>query len=87
MSTGLMRARAWSLLMTARQAAMSQAADIMGRAAIHMGRVVTMDEVLASKFEWVRGGVDTFNENSPPPVVADANGQYPVPVPGQWVEV
>jgi len=71
----------------ARQAAMSQAADIMGRAAIHMGRVITMDEVMASKFEWVPGGVDNLNENSPPPVVADANGRYPVPVPGQWVEV
>lgn len=71
----------------ARQAAMSQAADIMGRAAIHMGRIVTMDEVLASKFEWVPGGLDNFNENSPPPVIADAHGQYPVPVPGQWVEV
>jgi predicted dehydrogenase len=71
----------------ARQAAMSQAADIMGRAAIHMGRIVTMDEILASNFEWVPGGLDNFNENSPPPVQADANGHYPVPVPGQWVEV
>ena len=71
----------------ARQAAMSQAADIMGRAAIHMGRVITMDEVMASNFEWVKGGVDNLNENSPPPVVADADGHYPVPVPGQWVEV
>ena len=71
----------------ARQAAMSQAADIMGRAAIHMGRVITMDEVMNSSFEWVPGGLDDFNENSTPPVVADANGRYPVPVPGQWVEV
>ncbi|NUQ64050.1 MAG: twin-arginine translocation signal domain-containing protein [Pirellulales bacterium] len=71
----------------ARQAAMSQLADIMGRAAIHMGRVITFDEVMASSFEWVPGGLDNFNENSPPPVVADAEGHYPVPVPGQWVEV
>jgi len=71
----------------ARQAALSQAADIMGRAAIHMGRVITFDEVMASNFEWVPGGVDNLNENSPPPVVADADGRYPVPVPGQWVEV
>lgn len=71
----------------ARQAALSQLADLMGRAAIHMGRVITFDEVMASNFEWVPGGLDNFNENSPPPVVADANGRYPVPVPGQWVEV
>ncbi len=71
----------------ARQAAMSQAADIMARAAIHMGRVVTLDEVMASNFEWVPGGVDNLNENSPPPVTADADGRYPAPVPGQWVEI
>jgi hypothetical protein len=71
----------------ARQAAMSQLADIMGRAAIHMGRVITFDEVMASDFEWVPGGVDNLNENRPPPVEADDNGRYPVPVPGQWVEV
>ena len=71
----------------ARQAAMSQLADIMGRAAIHMGRVITFDEVMASNFEWVPGGVDNLNENSPLPVVADANGRYPAPVPGQWVEI
>ena len=41
----------------------------------------------ASDFECVPGGVDNLNENSPPPVEADFNGRYPVPVPGQWVEV
>ena len=71
----------------ARQAAMSQLVDIMGRAAIHMGRVITFDEVMASNFEWVPGGVDNFNENSPPPVEADADGRYPAPVPGQWTEI
>ena len=71
----------------ARNAAMSQLADFMGRAAIHMGRVITLDEIMASNFEWVPGGIDKLDENSPPPVEADENGQYPVPVPGQWVEV
>lgn len=70
-----------------KRAAMAQATDIMGRAAVHMGRVITMDEVLASNFEWVPGGVDNFNENSPPPVQCDETGHYPSPVPGQWIEV
>jgi len=57
------------------------------RAAIHMGRVITFDEVMASNFEWVPGGIDNLNETSPPPVEADEHGRYSVPVPGQWVEV
>jgi len=60
-----------------RQAAMSQVADFMARAAIHMGRVVTFDQIMASNFAWVPGGVDSLNENSSPPVVADANGRFP----------
>lgn len=71
----------------ARQAAMSQVADIMGRAAIHMGRVVTLDEVLASDFQWIPGGIDSIDENSTPPIAPDTDGRYPVPIPGQWVEV
>ncbi len=28
-----------------------------------------------------------MTEDSTPPVMPDANGYYPVPIPGQWVEV
>jgi len=71
----------------AKRAALSNLADMMGRAAIHMGRNVTWDEAMASKFQWVPGGIDAINENSAPPVQADAQGRYPVPLPGAWSEV
>jgi predicted dehydrogenase len=70
----------------ARRAALSNLTGLMGRAAMHMGRVVTWDEMLKSNFS-LCPNIDTMNDNSPPPVMPDANGCYPVPIPGQWVEV
>ncbi len=70
----------------ARRAAMSNLTDLMGRAAVHMGKLVTWDEMMASQFQFCPN-IDELNENSPPPIHADANGRYPVPVPGRWVEV
>jgi len=70
----------------AQRAAYSNLTGLMGRAAMHMGRIVTWEEMLASKFE-LCPGIDQMNENSTPPVLPDANGYYPVPVPGQWVEI
>jgi hypothetical protein len=57
----------------ARRAALSNLTGLMGRAAMHMGRVVTWDEMLKSNFE-LCPNVDSMNENSPPPVLPDANG-------------
>jgi predicted dehydrogenase len=71
----------------AKRAAMSTIADLMGRAAIHMGRIITFDEVMASNFQWVPGGIDNLNEHSTPPIQCDNQGRYPVPIPGQWREV
>ena len=31
--------------------------------------------------------IDQFTDDSPPPVPAGEPGRYPVPVPGQWVEM
>ncbi len=31
--------------------------------------------------------LDTLTENSPPPIKANAKGQFLVPVPGQWQEI
>ncbi len=31
--------------------------------------------------------LDELNADSPVPVKADGNGQFPVPIPGQWTEV
>jgi hypothetical protein len=57
----------------------------MGRAAIHMGRVITWQEMMDSNFKFCPN-VD-FNLDSPSPVKADAQGHYPLPMPGQWTEV
>ncbi len=70
----------------AKRAALSNLADIMGRAAVHMGRIITWDEAMTSNFQWCPN-LDAMDENTPPPVQADAQGRYPVPVPGQWVEI
>jgi predicted dehydrogenase len=69
-----------------RRAALSNLGAIMGRAAVHMGRVITWDEMLASDFKFCPN-LDGLTESSPAPVVANAQGRYPAPVPGQWVEV
>ncbi len=70
----------------ARRAALSNLAAILGRAAIHMGRVITWEEAMASNFQFCPS-LDTLEHASEPPVHADAQGRYPVPIPGQWVEV
>ncbi|MBM3880754.1 MAG: Gfo/Idh/MocA family oxidoreductase [Verrucomicrobia bacterium] len=70
----------------AQRAAYANLADIMGRAAVHMGRVVTWDEALESPFQFCPG-IDQLTDQSPPPVQADPRGRYPVPAPGQWTEL
>ncbi|MBN2505839.1 MAG: Gfo/Idh/MocA family oxidoreductase [Verrucomicrobia bacterium] len=70
----------------AKRAALSNLADIMGRAAVHMGRVITWDEAMASNFQFCPG-IDQLTASSAPPLQADAQGRYPVPVPGNWTEI
>lgn len=53
----------------------------MGRMAAHTGRVVTYEEILNSDHEYA-SGLDKINESSPAPLLADANGRYPIPEPG-----
>ncbi len=67
------------------RAAYTNLTCIMGRAAIHTGKVITWDEMLASDFKFCPN-VD-FTPESPAPVHADAQGRYPVPIPGQWKEI
>jgi predicted dehydrogenase len=70
----------------AKRAAYANLAGIMGRAAVHMGRIITWQEALASDFQWCPD-IDRLAFDSPAPVTADAQGRYPVPVPGQWREI
>ncbi len=70
----------------AKRAAMSNIADMMGRAAVNSGQIVTWDQVMNSNFQWCPY-ISTMTADSPPPVKPDARGFYPVPVPGQWKEV
>lgn len=70
----------------AKRAAMSNIADMMGRAAVNSGQIITWDQVMKSDFQWCPY-ISTMTPDSPPPVQADANGRYPVPIPGVWKEV
>jgi len=70
----------------ARRAAYSNLAAIMGRAAVHMGKVITWDEMMASKFT-LCPNVAGLTNDSPAPVRADAQGRYPAPIPGACTEI
>jgi hypothetical protein len=53
----------------------------MGRMAAHTAQEITYEDMLNHPHEFAPG-LDKWTMDSPPPVVADADGQYPVPQPG-----
>ncbi len=53
----------------------------MGRMAAHTGQIVTYDDILNSDHEFAPG-LDTITLDSPAPLLANADGKYPVPMPG-----
>jgi predicted dehydrogenase len=53
----------------------------MGRMATHTGQEITYDDMLNHTHEYAPG-IDKWTKDSPPPVTSDANGLYPVPMPG-----
>jgi len=53
----------------------------MGRMAANTGREITFDQMLQCEHE-MAPGIDKFTMDSPAPLLADANGRYPVPQPG-----
>ncbi len=69
-----------------RRAAYANLVSIMGRAAIHSGKIITWDEMLASDFKFCSNIAD-LTYNSPSPLQADAEGCYPIPIPGKWTEI
>ncbi len=88
--------REWDVLLDAirkdrphnevQRAAFANLASIMGRAAVHTGKIVTWEEVTSSDFKFCPN-VDELTSDSAAPVQADAQGHYPVPVPGTWTEI
>lgn len=53
----------------------------LGRKAAHTAQEITFEEMLNSEEEFAPG-VDKLTMDSPAPVQADADGMYPVPMPG-----
>lgn len=53
----------------------------MGRMAAHTGRVIKLDQMLNCEHEFAPD-VDKLRLDGPAPLVADAEGKYPVPQPG-----
>ena len=68
-----------------KRAAYSNFADLMGRAAVHSGEIITWDEMFNSKFQFVEN-IDAMYYDTEPPVKPGPDGYYPVPIPGQWSE-
>ena len=69
-----------------KRAAYSNIADLMGRAAVHSGKMITWDEAMASNFQFC-ADIDTMDYDTTPPVQPDEQGRYPAPVPGVWSEI
>ncbi|MBN1855205.1 MAG: Gfo/Idh/MocA family oxidoreductase [Pirellulales bacterium] len=70
----------------AKRAVYADYASLMGRAAAHLNRIVTWDEVTNSEFQFC-DYLDDLNENSPAPVQADENGYFPAPIARLWREL
>ncbi len=65
----------------AKRGAQDSLVTAMARRAVHTGQVVTYDEMLKCDEEFA-ADVDKLMMDSPAPVLARANGIYPVPQPG-----
>ncbi|NUQ64293.1 MAG: Gfo/Idh/MocA family oxidoreductase, partial [Pirellulales bacterium] len=65
----------------ARRGAEASLVTSMGRMAAHTGRIVTFDEMLNCEHEFAPS-VDKLAMDSPAPLLSNAEGKYPVPMPG-----
>ncbi len=66
----------------ARRAAEANFAALMGRTAVHTGKLVTWEEQVKSDFQYV-ADIDRLTFDSPPPIKAGPDGIYPCPQPGR----
>jgi len=66
-----------------KRAAESCLVSIMGRMAAESGQVINYEEAMASNLELAPGLEKITSLDAPAPILADASGRYPVPVPGQ----
>jgi hypothetical protein len=55
---------------------------IMGRMACESGKLITLEEAMASDLE-LAPGLDKYTWDSNPPAMPDNQGKYPVAIPGQ----
>ena len=88
--------REWQLLLDAirhdkpyneaQRAAEANFAGLLGRAAVHTGSFVTIDEIKNSNFQYVKD-IDHMTFDTPPPIRASADGSYAAPQPGITKEV
>ena len=53
----------------------------LGRKAAHTGTEITFDDMMNDEQEYAPG-VDKWTMDSPAPVQANAEGKYPIPLPG-----
>jgi myo-inositol 2-dehydrogenase / D-chiro-inositol 1-dehydrogenase len=56
---------------------------ILGREACYSGKVIKWDDLMNSEQD-LCPGIDSYTLKSEPPVKPDENGNYPIPVPGQY---
>ncbi len=69
------------------RAADANFASLLSRAAINSGQIVTWDQVVNSNVELFPGGMENLRWDSTPPILPDANGNYPIAIPGMNVVI
>jgi hypothetical protein len=60
---------------------MASAVTAMGRMAAHTGQLITLDDLMECEHEFAPD-VDKLTLESDAPLRADADGKYPIPMPG-----
>jgi predicted dehydrogenase len=70
----------------ARRAVYADYASLMGRAAAHTNQIVTWEDVTNSKFQFCEN-LEDWDYDTPPPVLADADGFFPAPLAPKWKEL